>query len=146
MAFEKKIYNTTGYFTNSNLPFELNGLELRTSNTAERLREYVAFKNQNFLRDDDVDKIVATYRDRLQEDKYSYRAPLLEVAENDFNLNISRYVSIAQDEVEIDLKAVNSNLIEIEKSIAVSLSQHNQFLEELGLPSLPLTLLNSIDV
>ena len=47
-------------------------------------------------------------------------------------------VSIAQDEVEIDLKVVNSDLIDIEKSIAGSLNQHNQFLKELGLPHLPI--------
>lgn len=41
-------------------------------------------KNQNFLQNDDMDKIVATYRDRLQEEKYSYCAPLLEVAKNNF--------------------------------------------------------------
>ena len=95
-------------------------------------------KRQNRLLDENVKKIVETYQHRKEEERYSRRVSMDEIEKNDFNLNISRYVSIAQDEVEIDLKAVNSDLIEIEKSIAGSLNQHNQFLKELGLPHLPI--------
>ncbi len=94
-------------------------------------------KRQNRLLNENVKKIVETYQYRKEEERYSRRVSMDEIKDNDFNLNISRYVSIAQDEVEIDLKVVNSDLIEIEKNIAVSLSQHNQFLEELGLSLLP---------
>jgi len=95
-------------------------------------------KRQNRLLDENVKKIVETYQHRKEEERYSRRVSMDEIEKNDFNLNISRYVSIAQDEVEIDLKVVNSDLIDIEKSIAGSLNQHNQFLKELGLPHLPI--------
>lgn len=81
-------------------------------------------KSQNYLRDRDVDKIVATYRQRVEENKYSYRAPLAEIAENDFNLNIPRYVDTFEEEKEIDLAAVAAELrqcdldiVEIDKAI-----------------------------
>ena len=81
-------------------------------------------KSQNYLRDRDVDKIVATYRQRVEEKKYSYRAPLAEIAENDFNLNIPRYVDTFEEEKEIDLAAVAAELrqcdldiVEIDKAI-----------------------------
>ena len=95
-------------------------------------------KRQNRLLDENVKKIVETYQHRKEEERYSRCVSMDEIEKNDFNLNISRYVSIAQDEVEIDLKVVNSDLIDIEKSIAGSLNQHNQFLKELGLPHLPI--------
>lgn len=60
-------------------------------------------KNQNYLRDGDVNKIVSTYRQRSQEEKYSYCAPLTEIEENDFNLNIPRYVDTFEEEEEIEL-------------------------------------------
>ncbi len=60
-----------------------------------------------------------------------------EIADNGYNLNISRYVSTAQDEVEIDLAATHAELVEIEKKIAAATAKHNQFLKELGLPPLP---------
>ena len=60
-----------------------------------------------------------------------------EIEANDFNLNISRYVSTAKDEVEIDLAATHAKLVEIESEIRESTSRHNEFLKELGLPPLP---------
>jgi type I restriction enzyme M protein len=95
-------------------------------------------KKQNRLLDENVSKIVETYQYRQEEERYSRRVSLEEIEKNDFNLNISRYVSIAKEEIEIDLKAVNAELIDIEKNIGVSLNQHNQFLNELGLPLLPI--------
>ena len=56
---------------------------------------------------------------------------------NDFNLNISRYVSTAQAEEEIDLAATHSELVEIEKAVQKATAKHNEFLRELGLPPLP---------
>lgn len=56
---------------------------------------------------------------------------------NDFNLNISRYVSTAESDVEVDLIDVNTSLVEIEKRVKAATAQHNEFLKELGLPLLP---------
>ncbi|RUR73158.1 type I restriction-modification system subunit M [Chlorogloeopsis fritschii PCC 6912] len=66
--------------------------------------------NQNLLRDQDVDKIISTYRQRLEEEKYSYRAPLAEIEENNFNLNIPRYVDTFEEDEPIDLDAVVRSL------------------------------------
>jgi type I restriction enzyme M protein len=74
-------------------------------------------KNQNYLRDEDVDKIINTYRGRLVEEKYSYRASLAEIADNDFNLNIPRYVDTFEDEADIDLTEVVKELKEIDQEI-----------------------------
>jgi len=57
-----------------------------------------------------------------------------EIAENDYNLNISRYVSTAEDETEIDLKATHEALVKIEGEISDATTRHNEFLKELGLP------------
>jgi type I restriction enzyme M protein len=60
-----------------------------------------------------------------------------EIKANDFNLNISRYVSTAEAEAEIDLAATHAELVKIEKSIQKATARHNAFLKELGLPPLP---------
>ena len=91
-------------------------------------------KRQNFLRPSDIDKIVATYRERSEETRYSRRVPMTEVEQNGYNLNISRYVSTATSAEEIDLLEVHHHLMEIEKMVADAANRHNQFLKELGLP------------
>ena len=60
-----------------------------------------------------------------------------EIEARDFNLNISRYVSTAKDEVAIDLSATHKELVEIEQQIRESTAKHNEFLKELGLSPLP---------
>jgi type I restriction enzyme M protein len=60
-----------------------------------------------------------------------------EIEKNDFNLNISRYISTAVGEEEIDLGATHQQLVEIEATIRAATAKHNQFLKELGLPKLP---------
>ena len=90
-------------------------------------------KNQNFLRDQDVEKIVETYRGRLQEDKYSYCAPLSEVAENDFNLNIPRYVDTFEHEEEIDLGAIALELRSMDRAMEENDRLIRGFCEELGI-------------
>lgn len=60
-----------------------------------------------------------------------------EIVANNYNLNISRYVSTAQQEPEIDLAATHRELVEIEKSIETATARHNEFLKDLGLPPLP---------
>ncbi|TOG40151.1 type I restriction-modification system subunit M [Vibrio parahaemolyticus] len=94
-------------------------------------------KRQNKLRPEDIQKIVDTYRFREQEERYSRRVSMEEIEKNDFNLNISRYVSTAKAEPKVDLEAEHQKLVNIEKDINEALDKHNSFLKELGLPPLP---------
>jgi type I restriction enzyme M protein len=94
-------------------------------------------KRQNRLLPEHIDKIVATYQFRKEEERYSRRVAMAEIEKNDFNLNISRYISTAKTEVQIDLQAVNAELVALEQKIVASTDRHNRFLEELGLPHLP---------
>ena len=96
-------------------------------------------KRQNRLRQDDIDKIVSTYQFRTEEERYSRRVSMDEIEANGCNLNISRYISTAKAEEEIDLIAVHTDLVNIEERIVKATSKHNEFLKELGLPPLPLT-------
>lgn len=95
-------------------------------------------KRQNRLLPEHIDKIIDTYQFRKEEDRYSRSVSMEEIEKNDFNLNISRYVSTAKPEEKVDLKVVNDQLISLEKNIIASTNKHNQFLEELGLPLLPM--------
>lgn len=94
-------------------------------------------KRQNFLLDEHIDKIIDTYQYRKEEERYSRRVSMEEIEKNGYNLNISRYVSIAEPEEIIDLKQVNKDLVEIEKKLTQAKNTHNEFLKELGLPELP---------
>lgn len=94
-------------------------------------------KRQNNLREEDVNKIVETYQSREEKSRYSRQVPMTEIRDNDFNLNISRYVSINKDEALVDLIAVASELKKTEERIIKAKDQHNAFLRELGLPELP---------
>lgn len=94
-------------------------------------------KRQNQLSDKDIRRIVETYRDRGEQERYARRVSMKEIVENDYNLNISRYVSTAEAEQEIDLKAVHADLEAIELKIGEAKKRHNEFLKELGLAPLP---------
>lgn len=94
---------------------------------------YEKGKKQNVLLPEHIDKIVDTYRTRKEEDRYSRRVSLKEIKENDYNLNITRYVSLAQEEEKIDLTANYKKLKDIEASITDSKNNLNGFLKELGL-------------
>jgi type I restriction enzyme M protein len=91
-------------------------------------------KRQNRLLEQHIEKIVETYKNRSDAERYSRKVSMEEIEKNDFNLNISRYVSTSVDEEKIDLGEVNKDLIEIEKKITKARDAHNQFLDELGLP------------
>ncbi len=91
-------------------------------------------KRQNNLLPEHIEKIVATYRERKEETRYSRRVSMDEIEKNGFNLNISRYVSTSLDEEIIDLKEVNKKLVDINNEISKARETHNKFLEELGLP------------
>jgi type I restriction enzyme M protein len=95
---------------------------------------YEKGKRQNNLLPEHIEKIVETYQFRKEEVRYSRRVSMEEIEKNDYNLNISRYVSTSLDEEIIDLKAVNDKLIDIEKKAKEAADKHNQFLKELGLP------------
>lgn len=68
---------------------------------------------------------------------FSYRWEMAEIEKNDFNLNISRYISTAVGEADIDPAATHAALVEIGQAAAVAKSKHNAFLKELGLSLLP---------
>lgn len=74
-------------------------------------------KTQNYLRDQHIEKIIDTYRNRLEEEKYSRKAPLSEIAENDYNLNIPRYVDTFEEEEKIDLNAVAEEIVNLDKAM-----------------------------
>jgi type I restriction enzyme M protein len=89
--------------------------------------------NQNELRDEDVNEIIDTYRARETKDKYSYVATLAEIAENDYNLNIPRYVDTFEEEEEIDLANVAGELIELDSELEDVNSEIVGFCNELGI-------------
>ncbi len=103
-------------------------------NASERVEKG---KRQNTLLPEHINQIVTTYQYRSEEDRYSRRVSMQEIEANGYNLNISRYISTAVAEEEIDLAVVNANLVELEKNIGESTQKHNAFLKELGLPPLP---------
>jgi len=91
-------------------------------------------KNQNKLRIDiDVKKIVETYEKYESIDKYSYVATKEEIKENDYNLNIPRYVDTFEEEELVDLDEVKENISNIKKELEEVEAQMKKYLEELGL-------------
>lgn len=90
-------------------------------------------KRQNTLRKEDVTKIVETYQYRKDVERYSRRVSMCEIKNNDYNLNISRYVSTAKEEALIDLSEVHKQLVAIDDKIEDARNRHNAFLKELGL-------------
>lgn len=94
-------------------------------------------KRQNRLLPEHIDKILDTYQHRREEERYSMRVSMERIAKEGYNLNISRYVSTAEAEEEIDLAAVHSELVSLEQKISAATRRHNEFLAELGLPLLP---------
>tara|TARA_B100001245_G_scaffold236627_1_gene228970 strand:- start:4283 stop:5914 length:1632 start_codon:yes stop_codon:yes gene_type:complete len=96
---------------------------------------YIKEGNQNALRDEDVDRIVQTYRERKTLDKYSYVASLAEIAENDYNLNIPRYVDTFEEEEPIDLEEVSGELTELGKALEANGKGIKEYCEELNIPT-----------
>lgn len=94
---------------------------------------YEKGKNQNKLREQDIQKIVETYEKRETIDKYSYVATLDEIKENDYNLNIPRYVDTFEEEEPVDMEAVKQNIADIKKELEEVEAQMEQYLKELGL-------------
>jgi type I restriction enzyme M protein len=94
-------------------------------------------KRQNQLAPKHIRKIISTYQFRREEERYARRVSIDEIKDNDFNLNISRYISTAVAEEEIVLADVNQNLTDAEIAIQKAKNAHNAFLKELGLPLIP---------
>ncbi|GAB3376236.1 type I restriction-modification system subunit M [Azotobacter armeniacus] len=95
-------------------------------------------RRQNQLADRHIDKFIDTYKHRPAEvPRYARRVSMQEIEKNDFNLNISRYVSTAVADEEIDLTAVHAELVALDQKIKTATDKHNEFLKELGLPPLP---------
>lgn len=90
-------------------------------------------KNQNILRDCDIEKIMETYKKREAVDKYSYVASKDEIVENDYNLNIPRYVDTFEDEAPINIDDVNIEIQKIDDEIASVQARMDAYLKELGL-------------
>ena len=96
-------------------------------------KEYESGKNQNILRECDIDKIVKTYENRQDVDKYAHVASMQEIEENGFNLNIPRYVDTFEPEPEIDLNEVAAEIRKLQKEIKEIDSQLKPYFDELGL-------------
>ena len=90
-------------------------------------------KTQNYLREEDITKLIDTYKNRSTKDKYSYVAKLEEVAENDYNLNIPRYVDTFEEEEPVDLAIVSNELKNIDKSMKETDASIADFCKELGI-------------
>lgn len=96
-------------------------------------KEFEKIKTQNKLRQDHIDKIIETYRDRAEIEKYSHCATLQEIKDNDFNLNIPRYVDTFEEEEEIDIHAVMAEIKGLEAKRANLDKEIEVYLKELGL-------------
>ena len=96
-------------------------------------KEFEKVKNQNILREEHIAKIVETYRNRAAIEKYSHLATLKEVADNDYNLNIPRYVDTFEEEEEIDIQAVMREVKNLEAKRAELDKEIEVYFKELGL-------------
>jgi len=95
-------------------------------------RDFEAGKNQNYLREADLQRILTTAFTRQGSDKYAHLATPAEIAENDFNLNIPRYVDTFEEEEAIDLKAVREERLRLKAELARLEEQMAGCLKELG--------------
>ena len=93
-------------------------------------------KRQNRLLPEHINTIIDTYQFRRSQERYSRIVDMEEIETNGYNLNISRYISTAITEEEVDLSAVNSSLVEVKQKIDEATKKHNEFLKVLGLPPL----------
>lgn len=96
-------------------------------------KEFEKGKNQNLLRDEDVNKIVNAYIRRENVEKYCYVATLKEIHENDYNLNIPRYVDTFEEESIIDPETIQNRLKEIDEEIDKIDLELEKYFNELGI-------------
>jgi type I restriction enzyme M protein len=96
-------------------------------------QHYEKVKTQNYLREEDINKLIDTYKNRTAEDKYSHVAQLKEVAENDYNLNIPRYVDTFEEEEPVDLASVSNALKAIDTDMATTDATIADYCNQLGI-------------
>ncbi|SHI55804.1 type I restriction-modification system subunit M [Flavobacterium haoranii] len=108
-------------------------------------REFESGKNQNRLRDIDIEHVVSVYKNfkaaqplntekgMVIEDKYAYRATISDIQENDYNLNIPRYVDTFEEEAPVDIKATQENIVALKQELVQVETQMENYLKELNL-------------
>lgn len=96
-------------------------------------REFDKAKNQNTIDEEHINKIIETYKNRSEIEKYSHVATLEEIQENDYNLNIPRYVDTFEEEESVDIEATKANISKIESELVTIKTQMSTYLKELGL-------------
>jgi len=96
-------------------------------------KEYEDGKKQNKLLQEHIEKIVSTYRNWSEVDKYSHVATKAEIIENDYNLNIPRYVDTFEEEEPIDIQATQQEIEQLEKELVEVRKEMDGYLKELGI-------------
>lgn len=96
-------------------------------------REFTSGKNQNTLSDENIEKIVDTYKKCIEIEKYSHVATFDEIKENDFNLNIPRYVDTFEEEAPVDIPATRKRIAELTAELSKTTEEMEKYLTELGL-------------
>lgn len=96
-------------------------------------REFITDKKQNTLSDENIEKIVDTYKKRGEIEKYSHVATFDEIVENDFNLNIPRYVDTFTEETPVDIPATRKRIAELTAELTKTTAEMEKYLKELGL-------------
>ena len=99
----------------------------------EASREYEKGKSQNKLTKENIQKILETYKNYKEVEKYSHVATMDEIKENGYNLNIKRYVDTFEEEEEIDIEETKKNIEKINKELQVLEKELQESLKELGL-------------
>ncbi|MDD4111346.1 MAG: N-6 DNA methylase, partial [Clostridia bacterium] len=99
----------------------------------EASKEFKAQKAQNVLTDENIEKIYATYKKRKDVEKFARKVSVKEIEENDFNLNITRYVDTFVEEEPVDIKANLKELEELEPELQKLEKQMIEYLKELGI-------------
>ena len=99
----------------------------------EASREYEKGKNQNTLTKENIQKILETYKNYKEVEKYSHIATMDEIKENEYNLNIKRYVDTFEEEEEINIEETKKNIEKINKELQVLEKELQESLKELGL-------------
>lgn len=108
-------------------------------------KEFESGKNQNKLTEKNIEKIVAEFKKfktlpalktengEVLTDKFSYRATLKDIQDNEYNLNIPRYIDTFEEEEEVDIKAVHQDIVELKKQLAETEAKMENFLKKLNL-------------
>ncbi|OUQ14207.1 type I restriction-modification system subunit M [Massilimicrobiota sp. An142] len=96
-------------------------------------KEFKPGKNQNTLEQEHIDKIVDAYEKRQDIDKFAHVADMSEIVENDYNLNIPRYVDTFEEEEPVDLSAVRADIQKLDAETKAAIDKAERFLKELGL-------------